>query len=120
MARPRKGAPRPDTVLVAFRLSRELLASLDSHARRTSGTRSDALRELVTRGLGSFEAEDSARSMPNATNSAPKPRRKGRPQSAAETCTWCLALRGQQHHAACPHNQGSGLRALFLGRLKGP
>jgi hypothetical protein len=58
MARPKKDAPRPDTVLVTFRLARSLVAALDGHAAEmpVTGdglpTRSDAARDLMQRGLG--------------------------------------------------------------------
>jgi len=52
MARPKKGAPRPDTVLVTFRLGRSLVAALDEYATsRGLPTRSDAARELMKRAL---------------------------------------------------------------------
>jgi hypothetical protein len=56
MGRPRKGEPRPDTTLVAFRLSRALLQVIDEHAKRTSTTRTDAARDLIQRGLGTLQA----------------------------------------------------------------
>jgi hypothetical protein len=54
--RPRKGAARPDTVLVTFRLARGLVAALDELAtqKRTQGrvsTRSDVARELMRQAL---------------------------------------------------------------------
>jgi hypothetical protein len=55
MARPKNGAPRPDTVLVTFRLARSLVAELDRHAKQmplaAPPTRSDAARDLIQRGL---------------------------------------------------------------------
>jgi hypothetical protein len=52
MARPKKDGPRPDTVLVTFRLSPALVAALDGYAMRQGlPTRSDAARELMSCGL---------------------------------------------------------------------
>lgn len=56
MGRPRKGEPRPDTALVAFRLPRAMLQAIDEHAKRTSTTRTGAARDLVQRGLGTLQA----------------------------------------------------------------
>jgi hypothetical protein len=53
MPRPRKNEPSPDTTLVAFRLSRALLGAIDKHGKQISGTRSDAARDLLQRGLRS-------------------------------------------------------------------
>lgn len=54
MARHKKDAPRPDTVLVTFRLGRSLVAALDRYADDQGlPTRSDAARDLMKRALAS-------------------------------------------------------------------
>ena len=107
MGRPRNGEPRPDTTLVAFRLSRALLQTIDEHARRTSVTRTDAVRDLIQRGLGTLGASSTRPSSESTTKYTTATRRKtlatAQPRTDAKReCTWCGACNGQPHRDRCP------------------
>lgn len=125
MARPRKGEPRPDTELVAFRFSRLLLQAIDEHARRMSATRSDAARDLVQRGLGTLDPSAKL----SGTSTAKRPirsRTSKRPSSVSSSsssvteprstakadCGWCGARQGRPHYARCP-GATSSLNGIF-------
>jgi predicted transcriptional regulator len=56
VARPKKSAPRPDTVLVTFRLAQSLVAALDDLAQGRGSTRSDVARTLMQQGLAGLTA----------------------------------------------------------------
>lgn len=118
MARPRKGAPRPDTELVAFRLSRSLIASLDAYAERLGGTRSDAVRDLLTRAIAAFPPTKAPRSAETrrAAKTRPRSKRSKTGERVVEPCAWCLAPAGEEHLDECPHHEASGLRELLLGK----
>jgi hypothetical protein len=98
MGRPRKDAPPPETRLVALRLARELLAAVDAHAGRAGSTRSEALRDLLVRGL--------------AASAAGKGRAGARPGPRA--CAWCRAVPGAPHLEGCPRRPDAPLRAMLL------
>lgn len=106
MGRPRNGEPRPDTTLVAFRLSRALLQTIDEHAKRMSVTRTDAARDLIQRGLGTLGASSTSTSPESTTKRTAATRRK--PLAVAQSsgarldCTWCGARKGQPHRDRCP------------------
>ncbi len=114
MTRPKDSAPRGDTDLVSFRLSRVLVAKIDERASVLGGTRTDGTRDLLERGLASLAVQRSTDApVPHTVTTGPGHPKGGPSPRVQSECGWCGAPRKGPHHEKCPVNPGSGLNTLF-------